>query len=333
MKQLIKKLVEATGPSGYEDNIRNMIVDEIKTVADDFKIDALGNLIVRKGQKSADGMRIMLAAHMDEIGIIVTHIDENGFLRFAGIGGVFPFHCIGSRVEFLNGQVGVIYQEDLGSREKVAPLQKMYIDIGASSKEECSVKIGDVAVFQRPFTDLGNRLVSKAMDDRIGVAIEIEVLKQLKDSPHEIYFVFTTQEEVGTRGATTAAFGIDPDLGIAIDIAPTGDVPKDRRSALKLAAGPGIKVKDTGMISDPRVVRSLVNTAEAANIPYQMEILLMGSTDARAIQIAKSGVPVSCLSIPTRYAHSPSEMVDYNDVQNTVKLLTAYLCKPINLSL
>jgi endoglucanase len=332
MKSLIKKLVEATGPSGYEDKVRNLIIDEIKSIADDYKIDALGNLIVRKGKKQAGGLTIMLAAHMDEIGVIATHVDDNGFIRFTGIGGVFPFHCIGSRVEFLNGEIGVIYQENNGSMEKISPMHKMYIDVGATSKEDCPIKTGDVGIFHRTFVDLGDRLVSKAMDDRIGCVVEIEIMKQLKNSPHEIIYVFTVQEEVGTRGAITASFGVDPDLGFALDIAPTGDTPKDDRSGLLLGKGPGIKVKDLGMISDPRVVRSLVKTAEAANIPYQMEVLLRGSTDARSIQLARSGVPVSALSIPTRYAHSPSEMIDYNDVKNTVKLMVEYLSKPIELS-
>ena len=333
MKNLIKKLVETTSPSGYEDKIRNVIVDEIKPYADDFRIDAMGNLIVRKGTKQPEGMSIMLAAHMDEIGIIVTHIDENGFLRFTSVGGVFPTHCIASRVEFLSGEIGVIYHDAMESREKLPPINKMYIDIGATSKETCPVKVGDMAVFQRPFVDLGDRLVSKAMDDRIGVAIQIEVLKQLKNTPHEIFFVFSVQEEVGTRGATTAAYGIDPELGIAVDITSSGDMPKCARMAMKLGSGPAIKVKDSGMISDPRVVKSLVRTAEGANIPYQLEVLEAGSTDARAMQVVRSGIPVSCISIATRYVHSPSEMIDYNDALNAVKLLVNYLTNPIQLSI
>ena len=141
MKNLIKSLVEATGPSGYEDAVRNLIIEEIKPYADDFKVDAMGNLIVRKGTKQADGLTIMLAAHMDEIGVIVTHIDENGFLRFAPIGGVFLLHCIGSRVNFLNGTSGVIYHETMEARDKVPPMNKMYIDVGAASKETCPVKV------------------------------------------------------------------------------------------------------------------------------------------------------------------------------------------------
>jgi tetrahedral aminopeptidase len=333
MKNLIKKMVEITGPSGYEDGIRNAIIEEIKPYADDIKIDALGNLIVRKGSKQPDGMTIMLAAHMDEIGIIITHIDENGFLRFAPIGGVFLLHCIASRVEFMDGTIGVIYNEDLESRDKVPPMNKMYIDIGSTSKETCPIKVGDVAIFQRQFQDMGDRLVSKAMDDRIGCVIQIEALKQIKKTPHEINFVFSVQEEVGTRGATTAAYTINPELGLSLDVTGTGDTPKDRRMDVRLGDGPAIKVKDSGMISDPRVVRSLVKTAEAATIPYQLEVLERGSTDARAMQIVRSGVPVSCISIPARYIHSPSEMVDYNDVQNAIKLLVAYLSKPIQLSL
>jgi endoglucanase len=169
------------------------------------------------------------------------------------------------------------------------------------------------------------------MDDRIGVAVEIEVLRQLKETPHEIYFVFTTQEEVGTRGAGPAAFAIDPDLGLSIDVTLTGDTPKGFKMAVSLGKGPAIKVRDSGMLSDPRLVQKLVETAEKARIPYQLEVLEGGTTDARAIQITRSGIPAGCVSIPCRYVHSPSEMVNYQDVQNTVKLLVAFLSQPITL--
>jgi len=190
------------------------------------------------------------------------------------------------------------------------------------------VQVGDVAAFARPFMDLGDRLVSKAMDDRIGVAVGLETLRLVGETPHEIYFVFSVQEEVGLRGATTSAYGVDPDIGIAIDVTGSGDTPKGLKMDVGLGKGPAIKVRDGGMLADPRVVDWMVKTAQAAKLPYQLEVLEGGTTDARAIQLTRAGVPAGCVSIPTRYIHSPSEMVDYADVQNAVKLLVELLRRP-----
>jgi endoglucanase len=276
-------------------------------------------------------MRIMLAAHLDEIGIIATHVDENGFVRFTTIGGVYPRNTSGGRVRFLNGASGVIGMEPGSTRTSVTDISKMFIDLGVSSKKDCPVNIGGVAAFERTFEDLGDRMVSKAMDDRIGVAVLIETLKKFNGGPNEVVGVFTVQEEVGVRGATAAAYGVDPDLGIAIDVTLSGDTPNDKSIAVGLGKGPAIKVKDGGMISDPRVVAWMEAGAKQAKLPYQREVLLAGSTDARAIQLTRSGVPAGCVSIPCRYVHSPSEMVDYNDVQNAVKLLVHLLSKPVAL--
>ena len=207
----------------------------------------------------------------------------------------------------------------------------MFIDVGVSSKENCPVKVGDIAVFERPFIDLGERMVSKAMDDRIGVAVLMETLKQLKKTPNEIYFVFSTQEEVGTRGATTSTYHIDPDIGLSVDVTLVGDTPKSATMDVGLGKGPAIKVRDGGMIADPRLVNSMVDAAVKNNIPYQLEVLVGGTTDARAMQVSRAGVPSSCVSIPSRYVHSPSEMVDYADVQNAVRLLLAIISSPITL--
>jgi putative aminopeptidase FrvX len=340
MKNLIQKLTETFSPSGYESAIREVIRAEVEALADEVRVDALGNLIVRKGSKGKNGKRIMLAAHMDEIGLIVTHIDEKGFIRFSNIGGVLPYTMLSGRVQFANGTQGIIGMENYWHSEKLPGLRECYIDIGASSAKEFPVKVGDVAAFQRPFLDLGGRLVAKSMDDRIGCAVLIETLRSLKASPpragtgtpsHELYFVFTTQEEVGTRGATTSAFGIDPDIGLSADVTLTGDTPKCRPMAISLGKGPAVKVKDSGMLADARIVEWMCTTAEKRRIPYQREVLDGGSTDARAIQMARSGVPAGCLSIPCRYVHTPSEMVDYEDVQNSVKLLVALLSGPVNL--
>jgi putative aminopeptidase FrvX len=333
MKQLIQKLVETPGPSGYETQIRSMVRAEVEPYADDLKVDALGNLIVRKGTVGAEGMKIMLAAHVDEIGIMVTQVDANGFVRFTTLGGVRPYTCVGGRLRFLNGAAGVISMEPQDDMSKMPTFEQMYIDMGFSSRDETPVRVGDVATFDRPFLDLGGRLVAKSLDDRIGAAVMIETLRQIKHTPHQLYFVFSTQEEVGVRGATTAAFGIDPDLGLAVDVTDTGDTPRRTklRMEVSLGKGPAIKVRDGRMLADRRVVDWMVKTAEQLNLPYQMEILESGSTDARAIQLTRAGIPAGCLSIPCRYIHSPSEMVDFADVQNAVTLLVELVSHPVKL--
>jgi len=333
MKNLLKQLTETFGPSGYEDKVREIVRAEVRPLADEIKVDALGNLIARKrpGKQTKDTKKIMIAAHMDEIGLIVSHVDENGFVRFSPIGGVFRRYVLGGRVRFLNGTQGVIGFDRLDNVNELPTLDKVYIDIGATSKKDCRVQIGDVAAFDRPFTEMGNRLVAKSMDDRVGILIAIETLRALKSTPHDIYFVFTTQEEVGVRGAGASAYGIGPDVGIAIDVTPAGDTPNALKMEMTLGKGPCIKIQDPGMIADPRVVQWMIRAAEKNKLPYQREVLLVGSTDARAIQVTRAGVPAGCLSIPVRYVHSPSEMVDYSDVQNSVKLLSAVLRAPIDL--
>jgi endoglucanase len=334
MKELIKQLVETPSPSGYEKNVRDLLRGLLEPVMDEIKVDALGNLIARQGQAGENGLRIMLSAHMDEIGLVASHIDERGFIRFQPLGGVGPRNLPGGRVRFLNGPQGVIGLERTDDRERVPPLEKMFIDVGARSRQECPVRVGDVAVFQRDFLDLGSRLVSKAMDDRIGVAVLVEAARALAaaGSPHALYFVFSTQEEVGLRGATTAAFGVQPDLGLAVDVTGSGDTPKGITMEVGLGNGPAIKIRDGGMLADPRVVDWMVRTAQAAGLPYQLEILEGGTTDAKAIQVSQAGVPAGCLSIPCRYVHSPSEMVDFDDVQNAVRLLVELLRQPVQLA-
>jgi endoglucanase len=331
MKILLKQLTETFGPSGYEENVRRLVRAEVKPLADELKVDALGNLIARKRPaKFTDKTRkIMIAAHMDEIGLMVSHVDANGFVRFSTIGGVNGKYVLGGRVRFLNGAQGVIGFDRVDKANEMPPMDKVYIDVGARSKKDCPVQVGDVAAFDRPFTEMGNRLVAKSMDDRVGVLVAIETLRALKSTPHDVYFVFTAQEEVGVRGAATSAFGIDPDLGIAVDVTSAADTPNAAKMEMALGRGPCVKIQDGGMLSDSRVVQWMIRTAEKGGIPYQREVLLQGTTDARAIQLARAGVPAGCVSIPTRYIHSPSEMVDFSDVQNSVRLLTALLRAPI----
>ena len=333
MKKLLKQLTETFGPSGYEENVRQLVQSEVKPLAEEISVDVLGNLIVHKRPRSQtkDTKKIMIAAHMDEIGLIVSHVDENGFVRFSSIGGVFGKYILGGRVRFLNGAQGVIGYDRFEKVHEMPALDKIYIDVGASSRKDCPVRVGDVAAFDRPFIEMGNRLVAKSMDDRVGVLVAIEALRALKSTIHDVYFVFTTQEEVGVRGARTSAYGIDPDVGIAIDVTSSADTPNAMKMEMALGKGPCIKIQDGGMISDPRVVQWMIRAAEKNKIPYQREVLLFGGTDAQAIQVARAGVPSGCISIPTRYVHSPSEMVDYSDVQNSVRLLTTLLNTKIDL--
>ncbi|MCA1899998.1 MAG: M42 family metallopeptidase [Chloroflexi bacterium] len=331
MKQLLKTLTEIFAPSGYEDAVREVILKEVKPLADEIRVDALGNLIARKKptMESKSAKRIMLAAHMDEIGVIASHVDEKGFVRFTNVGGTFGRYTLGARVRFLNGVTGVVGYDRLEQIDNWLPINKMFIDVGATSRDDCPVKVGDIAAFERSFIEMDDRLVAKSLDDRAGVAVLIETLRGLKSTPNDVYFVFTTQEEVGSRGAGSAAFGIEPEIGIAVDVTPTGDTPVSIKMAMELGKGPCVKFRDVGMIADPRVVDWMIQTAEKAKIPCQREVLLVGSTDAREIQISRAGVMTGALSIPARYVHSASEMVDFNDMKNTVKLLTAMLKNPV----
>jgi len=330
MKELIRKLVEAYGPSGVEDQIRAVIRAEVEPLADELRVDPLGSLIVRKkgsgGRQGSESKRIVLAAHMDEIGVMVTYVDEKGFARFTRIGGVNPISCIGARVAFADGTVGVIgVERKRDNASKTPKFEQLYIDVGATSRDDCPVQVGDAAVFVRPFAAQSTRLIAKALDDRIGCAVLIETLRRLKDTPHDLYFVFSVQEEVGLRGARTSAYGIDPDLAIAVDVTGTGDTPESHPMAVELGKGPAVKVQDGGMIAHPKVKDLMVRQAKKAKIPYQMEVLLGGSTDAAAMQLVRAGVPAGCLSIPCRYVHTPSEMVDERDVENSVRLLLEIL--------
>jgi tetrahedral aminopeptidase len=298
---------------------------------DETHSDAMGNLIALKRATTPQSAgTLMLAAHMDEIGVVVSYIDEKGFCRFHGVGGVPVQNLIGGRVLFENGTVGVIGEEKRSS-SKLPPMEKLYIDVGATSREDAPVRVGDFAGFQRPFVAQGTRWIAKSMDDRIGCAILIQTLSELQESMYDIYAVFTAQEEVGTRGAVVSAFGIDPDVGIALDVTATGDTPECHKMAVSLGNGAAIKVKDGGMIAHAGLRRHLVETARSANIPYQLEVLEWGSTDARSIQVTRAGIPSGVISIPCRYVHTPSEMVDERDVRAAIDLLLQVVRRPITL--
>ncbi len=328
MNDLIRTLTEAFGPSGFEDAMRDLIRPLVEPYADEITVDSLGNLIVHKNAAagSKNPQKVMIAAHMDEIGVMVSHITEKGFLRFTNIGGVFSHTLLGGRVRFANGTIGVIGSDRSDDRNAIHPLNKHFIDVGATSREDCPVRVGDAAQFYRPFEARGRHLTAKSMDDRIGCVVAIEALRRLPEAvAHDLYFVFSVQEEVGTRGAEAAANGIMPDVSIALDVTLTGDVPEARPMDVSLGNGPAIKVKDSGMIAHAGLVRLMRRRAEAAGIEYQLEVLDGGSTDARAMQLAGPGSAAGCISIPCRYVHTPSETVDAGDVEGAIRLLVAVL--------
>jgi len=333
VKELIKNLTEIWGPSGHEDKVREFIRRQVQGRADDVRVDVMGNLIVHRAGAVPGTPRIMLSAHMDQIGFIVSYIDEKGFLRFNTIGGIRPHVLIGERAAFASGLVGVFGVEKLDKPEEALNMDKVYLDVGAVDKADAErrVQIGDMATYQRPFVDLGQRLVANCFDDRIGCAVLVQVLQELSACPNEVYFVFSVQEEVGLRGARTSAFGIDPDIGIAVDICTTGDTPEAHPMPVALGKGAAIKIRDNSLLVSPRVRELLVETARSHSIPHQLEVMPFGGTDAGAMQLTRAGVSAGCVSIPCRYAHTPSEMVDYGDVRACVDLLVKLLERPIAL--
>lgn len=335
MIDLIRRLVETYGPSGAEEQIRAAILKEIEGLADEASVDAMGSVIAwrRSGQPGAPV--VMLAAHMDEIGMMITHITAEGFLRFTPIGGLFRNTLHGNRVIFADGTIGVIGVDSPVGAHAIAEQDQFFIDAGDGTNGRQgghhSIRVGDTAGLLREMVVNGSRLIAKSMDDRIGCAVQIEVMRALAGQPlpNDVAFVFSVQEEVGVRGAQTAAYAVDPAIGIAIDVTRTGDTPKGLKMDVNLGKGPAIKVKDSGMLASPEVVALMENAARKAGVPYQLEVLEQGTTDARAMQLVRAGVRSGCLSIPCRYIHTTSETVDINDVLNGVKLLAALLRDPV----
>lgn len=321
--KLLEKLTQTFGPSGYEDEIRAVIRAEVESFADEIHVDPLGSLVAYR-QGSGGGKKIAVAAHMDEVGLMATYVEEKGYVRFTLIGGgIWP--GVGSRVRFADGTIGVIAVEHRDDATTMPEIHHLYIDVGATGRADCPIAVGAPAQFIGPLVHQGQRVISKTLDDRVGCYILIEVLRQLNATPHDLYAIFSTQEEITLAGARTAAFRIDPDVAISIDVTATGDTPKALPMAVELGKGPAIKVKDSGMMAHPLVRDRLVEAAKKAGVPFQMEILTRGSTDAAAMQLVRSGVPSGCLSIPCRFLHSPSEMADEADIDNAIRLLLTAL--------
>ncbi|MEE0944516.1 MAG: M42 family metallopeptidase [Clostridia bacterium] len=316
---LLEKLTQSFGPSGRESDITQVIYDAVNGLADEVYTDALGNLIAHK---KGDGKKIMLAAHMDEIGVAVTFIDEKGFLRFSNIGGVYVKRLLNRRVRFQNGTIGVIDTEE---DNKELKMSKMYIDIGAESKEEAEkyVNVGDMAVFEGEYKETNSVVISKALDNRAGCYSLIKVLESVK-SDNDLYFCFTAQEEVGLRGARAAAFSVNPDYALAVDVTDTGDTPNCSKMAVELGKGAAVKVMDRSIICNSEVRSTLIELAKKNKIPYQLEVMTDGGTDAGAIHTSRDGVKAGGVSIPTRYIHSPSEMINRKDLDASIQLIKGF---------
>lgn len=322
---LLKKLVSAFGPSGYEDEVAEIIIEEIGNFVDEIKIDRLGNVIALKKGKNQDGS-IMTVAHMDQIGIVITSIDENGYLRFTGVGHLNPYAAISQCIVFKNRIIGYIVKEEISEIGNLK-LSNLYIDIGTSSKEEVvqKINIGDFGVLFSNFIINGDRISSGALDNRIGCYVLTQTIRNIRKPEVDVYFVFTVQEETCMSGATTSAYEIEPDSAIVIDVTPSGDTPKGVTSSVKMGEGCTIKVMENGLICNPKIKQYLTDLAEKNNIKYQYEVLEGGSTDGSKIHISKTGVLTGVISIPSRYIHSSHEMVDVKDVNSAINLLTKAL--------
>lgn len=327
MFELIKQMVNLYGASGREHGVADAIEALVKDKVDTVARDAMGNLICEKRGTDPNGKRIMLSAHMDHIGFIVVAAEKEGYLRVMPVGGISLAVSRTRHVSFENGVQGVIVQEPV--REGETPAMKhMFIDIGAADEAEAlsMVQLGDVAVYANDCFRLGeHRVAAPAMDDRVACALLVSVLEALPQTRNTVIAVFSTQEEVGCRGAKTAAFAVEPDVGIALDVTANGDTPETKQPAVRLGDGAAVKIMDRGSISNPQLVEELLAAGARANVKTQREVLPFGGTDASAIQLSRGGVRVCTVSIPCRYVHSACEVIDLRDVEAAKALLVEYL--------
>jgi endoglucanase len=337
IKSLLEKLSNAHGIAGYEGNVRAIIKEEIESSVDEVKTDTFGNLIAIKKGKSPS---VMIAAHMDEIGLMVKYVDDEGFVRFARVGGWFDQTLVNQRV-LLHTKKGVIagvigskpvHVMENEEKKKAIESKDMFIDVGASSRDEATamgVEPGVTATIDQKLVGLANDTVTgKAFDDRAGGAVLITAMQRIAGMSLKptVIAVFTVQEEVGLKGARTSAFGLNPDVALAIDACIPGDHPgiKKTDSAVQVGKGPVITVMDAGgrgIITHPRVLEWLCETAKAKGIPYQMEVAEKGTTDASAISLTREGIPSGEISIATRYIHTPVELLSLQDLEKSTELV------------
>jgi putative aminopeptidase FrvX len=340
LSENLEKLSNTCGVTGREEDVRKLMIKLMKPYVDDIAVDKLENLIaIKKGKNGAP--KVMLAAHMDEVGLMVKTITKDGFVQFAKMGGIDDRILLAQKVLIhsqkgpLQGIIGAkpphIQKEE--ERKKIVTYDRLFIDIGAENPKEAAkmgVKVGDPVSFDVQYSKIGKDIVTgKAFDDRVGCAIMIDTLKQVKNTDCTVCAVGTVQEEVGLRGATTATFGVDPDIGIALDVTVAGDVPGVREfdTSVKMGKGPVITVADSGLITHPKVLRMLMDAAEENKISYQLETGLPGATDAARISLSRQGVPSGTVSVATRYIHSPVGMLSLKDVENATKLTAVAIQK------
>ena len=332
--KLLKKLSEISGTSGFEQPVREIILQEIEGLADNISVDNMGNVTAfRKGKSDK---KVMIAAHMDEIGFIVNYIDENGFLRFSPLGGFDPKTAVSMRVTVhgkkdLTGVIGAkpIHLMSAEERGKKVNLKDFFIDLGMKKKKvEKLVEIGNPITRQSKLVEMGNCINGKSLDNRISVFILIETLKRLKEKelPFDTYAVFTVQEEVGLRGVQAATMQIQPNFAFALDTTIAYDTPgaPSHQNITKLGNGAAIKIMDAGVISDSRMVRFMKEVANNHEIKFQPELMLGGGTDAAKMQqMSKNGAVTGAVSIPTRHIHQIIESVHKSDVKAAINLLDA----------
>lgn len=337
--RLLEQLCNACAVSGDEAEVRAIVLKQVESLAEEVKVDPLGNVLVTKHgrktpRKKSDRLRVMLAAHMDEIGFMLTHDEGKGFFRFDTVGGIDVRQVVGKPVwigkDHVPGVIGAkpIHLTTAKERESTISLDALRIDIGPAGNAK--IKAGDRATFATSFTRIGPSIRAKALDDRLGVATLIELVKHAPENI-DLLAAFTVQEEVGLRGAQVAAYVFEPDLAIAIDSTPAFDLPgwesgdndagENTRYNTRLDGGPAIYLADGATLSDPRLVRHMVDTAESAGIPYQFRQPGGGGTDAGAIHRSRAGVPSVSVSIPGRYAHTPAGIARISDWKNTLALL------------
>ncbi len=333
MLNLIKTLTAVRGISGREKAVSDKLLTLMAPLCDKCYNDPMGSLIAYRKGTAPDGERktVMLCAHMDEIGFLVTFIEKSGLIRVAPIGGINPVAASFSTVVFGNGVKGILVPET-GTAPADLKVEKLYVDIGAKDKKEADRKIaiGEFCALEGGVTRLcGRRVAGRPLDDRVGCAVLVKIAEKLKETPvrDDVYFVFSVQEEVGLRGAKTAAFGISPDLAIAYDVTGTGDTPGAKPMACSVGGGAAIKLKDSSVICDYELAQELAAVAKEQEIKHQFEILLAGGTDTAAMQTSGAGVRAGALSVPTRYIHSGVEMLDAADADACVDLTVAWLAK------
>lgn len=320
--ELTRRLTAIRGVSGNEGIIAGEIAKLAAPYADECYTDTLGNLVVHR---RGDGKKLLFAAHMDSIGLMATFIEKEGFIRFGKVGGIFPPETINTPIVFQNGVRGVVCKEEKADLQKLS-IEDLFIDIGAKDEEDArgKIRVGDTAVFASETYLTGDRIVSPYLDDRIGCLVLLLALERIGKTSNDLFFVFTSQEEVGLRGAKTAAFAIHPDFAYAVDVTDIGDVPGVKlKNHCSLGKGAAIKIMDSSFIAHPKALELLERAAGEQAIPIQRDVIQAGGTDSGAIHVSREGVPCGGISIPTRYIHSPNEMADRGDIEACVRLVAA----------